>query len=506
MSLTDRIAGWFALPEPMEPYEIEWVPPALSAAAAPPQPVSPRVARDTPKQQDWQSRAWAFYRSSGPAREAVDWLANGISRMHLYIGQVRTQGVGDPERVEEPGLAGEILSELHDGQIGQSEMLRKLAVHLQVPGESWLIGYPRPPKSGEKPDTADRDRGTAWSVCSRKEWSLDTGDDTIRIKLPRHPDTDTDGWAEFPAASTVIVPVYQADPEDCTRPTSRFEAAMEDLNELDGLNRRTAADIKSRLAGAGLLLVPESTTVPNPGMSETGGNPLHGSPLIQNIITAASQAIQNPDSPSALVPIVAQIADEAIAKMQKVDFFSNFDAQVPVLREAARKNVAVALDVPSTVVTGIEDLNHWSAWTVQDEAIRTHLGPLAGLICTTLTREILWPALRASGKADAEDLVIWWDASEIELRPDRSADALAAHRDGIIGGKATRREIGFDEDDAPTPEELEEWRARSAARYYGSRSGARPLGEGGQATPAQQPNPPDQKQSEQRAQRTPAAV
>ncbi|MBB3665955.1 hypothetical protein FB384_004914 [Prauserella sediminis] len=453
--MVDRIAGFLA-PTPHEPGVEDWVPPALSAAATtPPQPTTPKKARSTPQSQDWQERAWAFYRAKGPARQAVDWLANGISRMHLYIGQIKTDGVGDPEPVPDPGLAGEILAELHEGRLGQRDMLHRLAVHLLVPGESWLIGYPRPPQPGEKKDQTT-DRGTAWQVCSRKEWELGSvGDDTVTVKIPRHPKADDDGWVEFPSADVVVVPIYQPDPQDATRSTSRFESAMDDLAELDGLSRRTAADIKSRLAGAGLLLLPESATVPNPGMSEGGGvAPIHGDPLVAALTAAASTAIQDPDSPSATVPITATIADEAIAKMQHLNFFSEFDSQVPTLRDGARNAVAVALDVPATVVQGIEDLNHWSAWSVQEDAIRTHLGPLVSLICVTLTREVLWPALRAAGQGDVENIVIWWDASEIELRPDRSHTAIEAFKHRIIGGEATRRELGFDEDDAPAPGEM----------------------------------------------------
>ena len=494
MALTDRIASWITPPEPMtSDHQLTWSPPALSAAAtAPAQQRTSQAARNTPIAESWQDRAWSYYRSSGPARQAVDWLANGVSRMHLYVGQTQPEDAGDPEPVDEPGLAGEILDELYDGQTGQRDMLHKLAIGLSVPGEAWLIGYPAPPKPGE-PDTGlGQDNGTAWMVASRREWSTSsTQEGTVRLKVPRHPELDRDGFVTFALEQVVIVPIWQPDPEDSTKSTSRFEAAMKDLDELDGLSRRTAADIKSRLAGAGLVAVPESATMPEPGMSEAdGSNPLHGNPLIHGLMDAASRAIQDPDSPSALIPIFTQFADEAIGKIQHLDFSTQFDSQVPVLRDAARKAVAAALDVPSTVVTGVEELSHWTVWSIEDSAIVTHLGPLASLICTTITREILWPALRAAGTPDPEQLVIWWDASELQLRPDRSTEALNAFKEGIISGDAARRELGFAAADRPSEQERQEQMARKQQQQRGQPGGGMQQPQGGQPSPSDRPEPP----------------
>jgi hypothetical protein len=518
-----RFAQWIA---PTPPTLMPWVPPALSAAAtAPPAAMTPVLAHNTPVAAGWQETAWAYYRQTGAARQGVEWLANGLSRCHLYVGLVATDGVADPmpvqvdkpvteqDQQEDPDLpdqatvdlAREILSELHDGAVGQGEMLKRLAIHLLVPGESWLIAYARPPLLGD-PATGmqntvqaagGEEAGTAWAVVSRNEWQPGENG-SVRVKLPRHPQRGADGWVELPAESTVVIPVYQPDPEDALRATSRFESIVRDLDELDGLSRRVAADILSRLVGAGVFAVPESAVV-------VGGSPsmtaLTGDPLISQIMGAASTAVKNPDSPSAHVPIILKISDEAIAKLQHLTFATPFDQQIPVLRDAARKAVAVGLDIPANVVLGVEDLNHWSAWSIDEQAIKSHLGPLASTICTTLTREVLWPVLRAAGHDRVERLAVWWNAEAITLRPDRSQTTLQAHQQRIIGGRAARRVLSFGEEDAPTPEEL----AAPAAMTQppatpgeapdqgdgGAGDGKAP-DEGGQPTPGDQPNPPTQ--------------
>jgi hypothetical protein len=64
--------------------------------------------------------------------------------------------------------------------------------------------------------------------------------------------------------------------------------------------------------------------------------------------------------------------------------------------------------------------------------------------------------MKAMGLDDWEDWVVWYDASEIIARPDRSANVLKAYDRFEVTGKTLRREIGLTEDDAPTDNELQD--------------------------------------------------
>lgn len=498
--LGDTLSRVFATPAPL--VEVPYEPPALSReslapavgralTAAPGKPAdTPQVtptggwaplANRAPLPTEWAPRAWAFYKKSGEARQSVDWIANGISRFHLYIGRRDTDGSGDPEPVEDPGQAQDVLDELI-ATMGERGLLHRLATHLLVPGESWLVGYPAPPG-----DPALHEGDTAWVVLSRAEWQ-DSDSGRLRVKLPGDPRATLDHWVTFPPDEVAVVPVWRPDAQDASYATSAFEAALAVFDELDGLDRRVGADINSRLAGAGVFAVPESATMPNP-MQADGVNPLHSDPFITGLIKSMSTAIQNPDSASALTPIVIKVADESLAKMQHIAFSTPFDAQLQPLREGARERVAADMDVPAEVVTGLKDLNHWSAWSISDSAVKAHMGPIASLICTTLTRSILWPAL---GKDADTNLVVWYDPSEIVLRTDRSTETLKAHQQGLISGDAARRELGFGPDDAPAAPDTA---PPDGGDGDSGQGGAGPNDQdeaGGQATPADRPNPPQQ--------------
>lgn len=157
-----------------------------------------------------------------------------------------------------------------------------------------------------------------------------------------------------------------------------------------------------------------------------------------------------------------------------------------------------------------------SAWAVDEGALKAHIAPLAELVCDALTRGYLQPRLEASGE-DPEAWVVWYDMSELALRPDKSANAVLAYDRQELSGAAMLREMGFDEDDSPTPDELEQiglkWLLRTvpnaapaaldklvgrkvldeeAAAPPGSGGGGSPPGQGGEQTgpPKTRDNPP----------------
>jgi hypothetical protein len=104
-----------------------------------------------------------------------------------------------------------------------------------------------------------------------------------------------------------------------------------------------------------------------------------------------------------------------------------------------------------------------SAWQVEESAIKVHLLPTVELICQALTYGYLHPRLLAADE-DISNLVVWYDTSELVLRPDRSALARDAYDRIEINGKAYRQAIGFDESATPSDKEAVEMLLKVAAR------------------------------------------
>lgn len=99
-----------------------------------------------------------------------------------------------------------------------------------------------------------------------------------------------------------------------------------------------------------------------------------------------------------------------------------------------------------------------TSWQLTEDAIKTYISPDAESISRSLTKSFLWPQMKAEGHpivdGDGNRTIIWYDATALTVSPDRSAQAREAFDRIEISGEAYRREIGFTEEDKPSPEEI----------------------------------------------------
>lgn len=103
------------------------------------------------------------------------------------------------------------------------------------------------------------------------------------------------------------------------------------------------------------------------------------------------------------------------------------------------------------MLTGVGGTNHWNAWSIDADAIRSHIAPMMTVICDALTEAVLRPLLSVVG-IDPSRYVVWFDTTPLTQKQDRSDDAQAAFDAGAINAATYRRELGFTDDDAPPAE------------------------------------------------------
>jgi hypothetical protein len=243
------------------------------------------------------------------------------------------------------------------------------------------------------------------------------------------------------------------------RPHKRFHyladsparAARGKMRELELINRYIMAQFLSRLASAGVVLFPDEVTFPV--REEFADAP---DPFMAEWIEIAAEAIRTPGTAAAVVPIPMKVPAEYVDRIRHVDFTLKLDEKILDKRESAIKGLATMLNMPAEILLGLGDVNHWGAWQLEEGALKTHIAPEAEIICQAITHGYLQPRLRASGVQDWASWVVWYDMSELTLRPDRSGDAIQLYDRLEINGAALRRETGFDESDKPTDQELKE--------------------------------------------------
>lgn len=399
------------------------------------------------RRQEWQAQGWEWYRKVPELKSGIRWAANGLSRARLYIGKIDPDGSSKPIPIDAAGgddmtpeIAAKLLAPLEDlagGQLGQGEMLRRLSVHLDIPGESYLVGY-------DDPKTMAR----TWTVCSPSEITTTGGGSGFRIQLPDSQQARLDLTLD----TSTLIRLWRPDDEYAYLPDSPLQGLQEPLREIEGLTAHILATVDSRLAGAGLGIISDDVVPATPQQSD-GPNPLHSDPVTASLIEAAAASLRDRDSAAALVPLLLRVPGSVEGKFDWTSFATKLDDQVLPLREAAIKRLAIGLDMPPEVLTGLADVNHWNAWEISDDAIKIHHEPKLGLICAALTSQYFRAAWEALGVPDPGRFACWYNVADLKQRPNRSPETLQAVQLGLIGSEAARRELGFADEDAPTAEE-----------------------------------------------------
>lgn len=234
-----------------------------------------------------------------------------------------------------------------------------------------------------------------------------------------------------------------------------LKAALDTCEELLMLTWATQARTKSRLAGAGVLLIPEEVTPPGSAVDEEGtpqpDEDPESDPWLSMFLEAATSSLQDRDAASSVVPITLRVMSDYIEKFRILKFYDENDSYPEAgLRDQTLKRLAVELDMPAEALLGIGDVNHWGAWQIDEQAWKAHVKPVSDRLCTDITRSRIWPVLRG-----AEGMTEWQvlaDPSAILARPDPGPKAIELHDRNAISDKSAREANGFSDDDAPSDE------------------------------------------------------
>lgn len=383
----------------------------------------------------WQEEVWAFYDAEGEFGWSVDWLTKAMSRVRLTAAEVLTGG--DEPAVLDTGPAAEQIARLGAGDGGHGGILAALTPQLSVPGEGWLVGE-QYPQGGE-----------SWCVRSTDEIRMSTARGaSYEVR------EDDQLWRPLGDRS-FVTRVWDPHPRLHYRATSAAQRALPILRRIDLLDRRITATLVSRLAMNGLLLIPQEGSFTTPKQYAESDDP-----FVAMLIDVASNNIKNPGSASAAIPMPVRFTKDLIEKWKHLTFGDGITKELLDERTAELRRLATAVNVPAEVVLGMGDINHWSAWQLEESAIKLHVSPLAELICNALTIGYLRPLLAADGAPlvgpNGGHIVCWYDTSELTARPDKTDPAFRAYDRFELSGEALRRETGFGEDDAPDNGELKQ--------------------------------------------------
>ena len=416
---------------------------------------------------DWQSDAWDLYEQVGEQRFLATTLANRMSQAYFYVGEL-TDDLDDPVETEEETLK-QVLAGVGHNAAGLAQIIQRLGLNLFIAGEGWLAGIPRDmmpdtvaiaaPSGRENPplpawldglyDDEDIDiMDLEWRMLSVDEVST-TPTDAVKLILGE----DDNSTLEVDPEDIYLFRIWRPHPRRAWEADSPTRSSLPVLRELAGLTMHVSAQVDSRLAGAGVLIVPQSAqdalrqSMADP---ETGEEPPEDA-FTDALIEAMVTPISDRSSASAVVPLVLTVPDQSADKFRHISFASELDNEARELRSEAIHRLAIGQDAPPELLLGTAGMNHWGAWLVNEDTVTTHLEPPLALICDALTTQYLWPVMYALGYTEEEVKrhVIWYSVEHMIVRPNRGRDALALYEKGELDGKSLRETLGFGEDDAP---------------------------------------------------------
>lgn len=391
----------------------------------------PKGDRQGVQRMAWQDEAWAFYDTTGELRYASAWFANAVSRATLIASKPDKDDVLRP--VEDENVKT-IVNNLFGGPVRQTQMLHALGLHRFMVGESYIIGSDR--------GTEEQWRvvaGQAVGSLGKNSWFILEGDGK-RTPIP---------------AKDAIIRSYRPHPRFHSQADSPVRSALPILREIALLNQHIGAQARSRLAGAGLLIVPSevSFAAPTSQAAQHTLNMIGGAvdPFMASLTATMMASISDPGDPSALAPIIVKVPGEYVDKVRHLTFWDDLDQQAINQRDNAMRRLALSLDLPPEILLGTGNVNHWGAWQIEDSTIKTHIEPALADIAADLTQAVLRKVL------DDPKVVLTFDTSKLRLRSDHSREAIELFDRGEISPEAMRRETGFSEKDKPGEEDYRRW-------------------------------------------------
>lgn len=418
----------------------------------------------------WAEDAWRFYDEIGEARFGANWMGNALSRVALIAAAPPVMPgdeptVIDPNEVDENGnnvwtplqlRAVELVAMIAGGPVGQGQMLSAFGVNLTVAGAAVLVIEP-------PLDDPESDEFVSWEVYSVDQVRLAPGTtDQVQIQVADN------AWRDaHPLAR--IARVWRKHPRKSWQADSPFRGVLRVLRQISLLEGSTDAAAESRLAGAGLLLLPTEIEFPDgqgaPHSASEGegeGNGDDERDPSERFVESFSQAMTVPladrASAASVVPLILQLDSNYLDKVKHISFSTPFAENTEALMNLAIRRLALGMDMPPEALLGLSETNHWNAWKIGDESVTLHIDPAAEIVSFGLTQAWLLDALRSEGFENPErEVMVWHDTTSLRVRPDRSGSATQAYDRIELSGAAFRRELGFAEDDAPDETERR-WR------------------------------------------------
>jgi hypothetical protein len=330
---------------------------------------------------------WHIYRCVPEVHYAVNQQARLVGRLDWRVS-IEGRDVDDSEEVMRQAFGSDLRS-----------LATYAAIHLQVPGQFYLVRVP-----------GTNGKAARWRI--------------IRSPLPH----DQKKVAE---AATAVVQVIIEDPALETRADSPVMAVKDIATELILTRAQARATARNRTAQLMTVIYPKEGAGPDPKKFE------------RDIAKVMTDPLTDEKSGSVAVPNLIAWPSQYIDGWKTLDFTGPIDEKLHERVDRLIRQLAVGLDITPSLLLGLEDSTHWTAWASQEDNWLGHVEPLAAPVGQAMAA-----AIAMLTNVDPDAIEITPDPAPLLKRRPAIADVLTAWEQGLVSDEWAREQLGAPETEA----------------------------------------------------------
>lgn len=424
-----------------------------------------RIMRDTSSR--WHAEAHRWIRTNGTLGQSVRYLGSRASRVN-WRPERREGGRWVPDNDPFAHHFADSLVTLD--QVRLVELLEGIGVGYVV---------------------VDRDdaHGLRWSVYSPSElrWPVASGAPhivTSPFDQPKPMWTDDVPVTQRPA----VLRVWRPDLEWSGEPWSPVAAVLQHLEALHLMVLAEQALDTSRLAGAGILFVPNSIAFPDQlGVDEA--RDVTNSPTFKRLARALIEPIGDRTNTDAVIPVVLTGPDEAGERIKHLLLERRDDPESwAKRRDSHLREIARAMDLPAGRVLNNDDQAKFAnSSSMSDEVVEVYLPRFCDEIARAISERVFRPMLERWGVQAVHLRRLAPDYSDLTPDEDRTSEGLQLREAGVLSRKGLAKLARIsDEDFMPDGStEYQQWAIEQRFRGHAPQPVApMPTGDWGALPPA----------------------
>lgn len=421
---------------------------ALTAAATVIEPDDQvQIGRIRRGAEPWQRQGWDSYDNLAEIAFAMNYKANALSK--IRIGPAFQDDPGEIPQLLDPDGDDDLdvdqavrdamfatANRIGSSEQSMSELQRLISLNLGVAGDGYLVG---------------------WDEKGTESWDFLSVEELIVSQDGRGYARRTPGFGlgqEALPEDAFICRIYQRHPRFSKWAYSNMKSIIGLCDELTVLSDAIRATAVSRIP-AGILALSRNFLAQGNDPTMIGQrDEAAQNPVVQSYIEHFETPIKNRRSASAAVPFLLFGETNDIDKgIKPIEFNRQIDKVYADQRNEIIARIAIGLDLPPEILKGIGDVNHWSAWAVDEQVFKYHLEPDAIVMVNALTTGYFRPHLDKMGIEGTQRYCLWYDPAPLVAHPNQSQDYKDLWDRIEVSGEALRRVTNVPETDAPSDEE-----------------------------------------------------